>query len=360
MKTLRRVLTVVGSILISLVFLSHAALADGITTYAASDLAMMEGTNPETLLEECFDDVGENAENAEPITYKHFLDAEEAQQDINLDYYLPPDPLDTSHPAVVLVHGGGFVAGCRSELDPLAVAIANKGYLVFNVDYRLACSLAEHEEVWLCGTPPWAFAVPPADIRSAIKWVRDHADEYGAFTGVVVGIGTSGGGNLIYDAGVTATGDYKPDVMAGVSPFAELGYMSNHRAMCQDSADQGLCQDNTEAFMAITLTHPPGQFQCADSWQDASPACNISNENPPPPTFIANATEELSTLLAEQDFDALLEGPPVVHLLCAVGVDDPRWEHFHGTRLLNPDVECDGTDDSVFDTMMGFIADNLP
>lgn len=55
MKGLRRVLTVAFPLIISLVFLSHVALADGITTFDPSDDAEMEGISPDTLLPTCFD-----------------------------------------------------------------------------------------------------------------------------------------------------------------------------------------------------------------------------------------------------------------------------------------------------------------
>lgn len=354
MKAVRRAFTVGFSVLISLVFLSHAALADGITAYAASDYAEEQGTNPETLLEDCFDLSGASKTEG-PINYRQFTDVGNTTRYIHLDEYDPPSPASPSHPAVVLVHGGGFVAGCRIELDALPAKIASYGYIVFNIDYRLACDIEDHPSVWLCG--PYNFYLPPSDVGTAINYVNDNAGNYASFNGQVVAIGTSGGGNLVYLAGVTQTGDYKPDVMAGVSPFAELGYMTGEAPMCSGSSDVTLCRGNTEKYMGSVLAHQGHPYHCEDNWKDASPDCNISQTNVPPPTFIANATEEFSILLAEQDFDGDLDGV-AEHELCTVDGDNST---LHGTRLLDPDVDCDSPlSGSVFDNMMDFIADNLP
>jgi len=41
-------------------------------------------------------------------------------------------------PAVVLVHGGGWVIGVREEMLLIAQALAKRGYVVINISYRLA------------------------------------------------------------------------------------------------------------------------------------------------------------------------------------------------------------------------------
>ena len=76
-----------------------------------------------------------------------------------------------------------------------------------------------------------------------------------------------------------------------------------------------------------------------------------------PPTFIANASDELVPFQAAADLADNLAALPVPYQLCEVSTQGQ--EHLHGTQLLNPGVDCDNSEDSVFDNMLSFIADHL-
>src|SRR3954452_13606516 len=82
-----------------------------------------------------------------------------------LDVYLPPDEFDEPRPAIVHVHGGAWMIGSRREQGvPLLGHMAANGWVGFNVDYRLSprATWPDHLD----------------DIRHAVEWVREHADEY--------------------------------------------------------------------------------------------------------------------------------------------------------------------------------------
>jgi acetyl esterase/lipase len=95
-----------------------------------------------------------------------------------------------SHPAVVFVHGGGFVTGdkrpCPSYiLDPYL----EHGYSVFSVNYRLA--------------PQHPFAAATDDIATAIEFVHQHAREWRIDTSRIVLTGESAGGLISGLVGAT-------------------------------------------------------------------------------------------------------------------------------------------------------------
>lgn len=92
-------------------------------------------------------------------------------------------------PAVVLVHGGSWVAGSPRSLEPLARHLARSGYLVVNTRYRLA-SLE---------VPSFPQAIQ--DIACAVR----HAAHHPASDGSVTLIGHSAGAHLA--AVVALTGD---------------------------------------------------------------------------------------------------------------------------------------------------------
>lgn len=115
---------------------------------------------------------------------------------LRLDIYSPRDP-DAPHPggagprpAVVQVHGGGWLVGSRHEQGiPLLNHLATCGWVGFNVDYRLS--------------PRATFPEHVVDVKRAIAWVREHAADYGADPDFVCITGGSAGGHLSALAALT-------------------------------------------------------------------------------------------------------------------------------------------------------------
>jgi acetyl esterase/lipase len=117
-----------------------------------------------------------------------------------LDVYLPDEPESaTLRPAIVQVHGGGWITGSRTEQGiPLLNHLARHGWVGFNIDYRLS--------------PRATFPDHVVDVKRAIAWVREHAAEYGADPDFICLTGGSAGGHLCALAALTA-GD--PDFQPG-------------------------------------------------------------------------------------------------------------------------------------------------
>ncbi len=106
-----------------------------------------------------------------------------------LDVYQPAAP-GSRRPAVLQIHGGGWVLGSRRDQGlPLLYHLASHGWVGFNVDYRLS--------------PRATFPEHLIDIKRALAWIREHADEYGVDPGFVVVTGGSAGGHLTALMGLT-------------------------------------------------------------------------------------------------------------------------------------------------------------
>jgi acetyl esterase len=115
----------------------------------------------------------------ETVTY-----ARPEGEELQLDVRHPPDEGDTAgperRPAVVTVHGGGGAFGSRSEDRLWGDWLAEQGYVVFSIDYRL-------------GLPPrWEDAT--GDVKCAVGWVRENADRYGVDPARIALLGRSFGG----------------------------------------------------------------------------------------------------------------------------------------------------------------------
>jgi acetyl esterase/lipase len=109
---------------------------------------------------------------------------------LKLDLYLPAAVrVERGVPVVVLVHGGGWRSGFRSEFAPMAMRLAQRGYAAVTVSYRLS------------GEALYPAAIH--DVRAAVRWVRTHAGEYRLDPQRIALAGGSGGGQIASLAGVT-------------------------------------------------------------------------------------------------------------------------------------------------------------
>ena len=116
---------------------------------------------------------------------------------LRLDVYRPK-VAGPRRPAIVQVHGGAWFLGFKEYQGiPLLTHLAAQGWVGFNVDYRLS--------------PRATWPAHLIDVKRAIAWVREHADEYGVDPDFIVVTGGSAGGHLAAMVGLTA-GDpeYQP------------------------------------------------------------------------------------------------------------------------------------------------------
>lgn len=102
-----------------------------------------------------------------------------------MEVYQPADTdWNQKHPAMVFFFGGGWYGGNTAQFAPQARYFAGRGMVCFLVDYRVA---NRHH------TDPFASL---RDAKSAIRYVRKHADRFGLDTAKIVAAGGSAGGHL--------------------------------------------------------------------------------------------------------------------------------------------------------------------
>jgi len=106
--------------------------------------------------------------------------------DATLDLWIlsPPKPAAAGRPAIVFFFGGGWKAGSPQQFEPQCRHLAERGMVAITADYRVA---SRH------GAKPVDCL---ADARSAIRWVRAHADRLGVDPDRIAAAGGSAGGHL--------------------------------------------------------------------------------------------------------------------------------------------------------------------
>ena len=109
---------------------------------------------------------------------------------LSLDVYLPKPSASLSRPLLV-VHGGYWSAGARGNAPLGSRRLADLGFTVFDVEYRISPQ------------PNWKTAV--GDVKCAIGWVKRHATtpDWVVDPRKVALLGRSAGGHLVLLAAYT-------------------------------------------------------------------------------------------------------------------------------------------------------------
>lgn len=94
-------------------------------------------------------------------------------------------------PAVLWVHGGGWVDGGKSQPAPYLRLLAQHGYVAVGMDYSLA--------------PGQRFPVPVRQASQALTWLQAHADELGIDPSRIVLAGDSAGAHVAAQVALIAT-----------------------------------------------------------------------------------------------------------------------------------------------------------
>ncbi|MEY2460517.1 MAG: hypothetical protein QOG30_2347 [Acidimicrobiaceae bacterium] len=140
--------------------------------------------------------------------------AEYGKKKVKLDVFKPVDakPGDR-RPGVLQIHGGGWVFGDKREQGvPLLNHLSANGWVGINANYRLS--------------PRAKFPAHLIDLKKAIAWYREHADEHGADPNFLCVTGGSAGGHLAALVGLTANDPEYQDGFEDVDtqPYAAVPF----------------------------------------------------------------------------------------------------------------------------------------
>ncbi|MEO0769380.1 MAG: alpha/beta hydrolase [Cyanobacteria bacterium J06649_4] len=102
-----------------------------------------------------------------------------------LDLYQPETV--GQYPAVVMLYGGGWSTGSSAENEAMGRFLAARGYVVVAIDYR--------------HTPDYQFPAQLEDVRTALSFILERADEYEIERDRIALMGWSAGAHLAMLAG---------------------------------------------------------------------------------------------------------------------------------------------------------------
>jgi pectinesterase len=109
-------------------------------------------------------------------------------RDLHLDLYYQTNSRKKK-PGVLLIHGGGWKSGDKSQNEAMAVELASNGFIAVTAEYRLS--------------PEAQYPAALHDLKAAIKWMRSNSSSYKLNKKKIAVLGVSAGGQLAALIGAT-------------------------------------------------------------------------------------------------------------------------------------------------------------
>lgn len=159
-------------------------------------------------------------------------------------------------PAIVFFHGGGWTGGSPGQFTEHSKYLASRGMVCIQVQYRLLDRKASKPPVTCC-----------RDAKSAMRWVRSRAAEFGIDTNRIASGGGSAGGHLAAFVGMVEGTD---------DPADDLNVSAKSNAMC---------------LFNPVFDNGPGAWgakRVGDRYPEFSPCHNVSKDDPPAIVFLGS------------------------------------------------------------------------
>ena len=133
------------------------------------------------------------------LAYKTFIYKNVDGKDLTADFY--PSSAKTKSPLVIVIHGGSWQGGDCKQLPELNSYLAQKGFNVAAINYRLA--------------PAYKAPAPVEDTRDVINYFLRHAEELNIDSTNIVLLGRSAGAQIALNAAY----DFKLPNIKGVVSY---------------------------------------------------------------------------------------------------------------------------------------------
>lgn len=189
---------------------------------------------------------------------------------LHLDIFKLKKDKKKKQPAVIMIHGGGWMSGSKENLIPMAQQLAKKGFVTVTVEYRLG------------GEAPYPAAIH--DLKTAIRWIRSNAENYNIDTNKIAAYGCSAGAQL---ATLLGTTNDNPIFDNLASSTENTQYSANIQAILNiDGIVSFVHPEAKPEWTGKSANAWLGDFNTNyDNWKAASPLEYV-NEKTPPILFI--------------------------------------------------------------------------
>lgn len=169
------------------------------------------------------------------------------------------------NPAVIMIHGGGWRSGNKSQMQVMAQEIASKGYSCFAIEYRLSLEAKYPEGIY--------------DIKNAIKFIKDNAKKFHVDPNKIAILGCSSGGQMAALIGTT-NGDLAfEDALNKSKSSSKVNAIIDVDGILAFKHPESKEGEMASFWLKGTYEENP------ENWKNAS-ALSHTNKNTPPILFI--------------------------------------------------------------------------
>ena len=164
-------------------------------------------------------------------------------------------------PLIVFVHGGAWKKGKKQDYLRYLVDYARKGYVTATVQYRF--------------TPKVTYPEMIQDVEDAIRWLKQHADDYHIDNTKVATVGGSAGGHLVLMNALT-------NAQEGTTVDS---LSSNVQAVVNFYGPTDLTTDYAKNNASVIALIGKSYDEAPAEYKEASPLFFVSKQAPPILTF---------------------------------------------------------------------------
>lgn len=208
---------------------------------------------------------------------------------LHIDAFVPAGKSKKTYPAVLIIFGGGWRSGDRSQHIPMAQSLAKSGYVAFTVEYRLSTEALYPAAIY--------------DVKAALRWIRANAAKYHTDPEKIAVLGFSAGGEIAAFMGVTAGNPGYED------KTCSTGYPTSVQAVIDIDGTLSFVHpesgegDDSRSTSAATYWFGVGKKDNPDLWADASPLKHAEN-NKAPFLFLNSSVDRMHA--GRDDFQKIL------------------------------------------------------
>ena len=194
------------------------------------------------------------------------------------DAFVPLEKTKKKRAAIIILFGGGWRSGNRTQHYPLAERLAAMGYVCFTPDYRLSTEALYPAAVY--------------DVKSSVQWVRKHAKQYHVDPNMISILGFSAGGELAAFTAATNNdllyerNDCNKKISSRVNALIDIdGTLS----FVHPESGEG---DDSRKISAASYWFGVSKKGNPDLWKQGSPLTH-AGQSAPPALFINSSLDRM-------------------------------------------------------------------
>lgn len=237
-----------------------------------------------------------------------------------MDIYLPAGRTEASTKVIILIHGGAWATGDKTEFNQYVDTLKKRqpDYAIFNINYRLATALGNF------------FPTQENDVKAALDFIITKSSEYKISQKIVL-LGASAGGHMALLQGYKYSAPVK--VKAIVDFFGPSDMVGMHNSPADPSTVPLL-----QVLMGGTPATNPNMYQ------QSSPI-NFVNAQSPPTIILQGGIDPVVPIGQSTELRTKLQTLGVVHQYVFYPTEGHGW---FGTNLTHS-----------FNAIQAFLAANV-